>query len=78
MTFRIRQAVLALRRTHVARSSTQEKLRKTIRAARRQGFANNFGERQDRVNGVAMPICNAGGELFATLDLIGFANQLEW
>jgi DNA-binding IclR family transcriptional regulator len=55
-----------------------EKLRKAVSAVRRQGFATNFGERQDGVNGVAVPICNAGGELFATLALIGFANQLEW
>ncbi|MGB9364576.1 MAG: IclR family transcriptional regulator [Xanthobacteraceae bacterium] len=55
-----------------------KKLRKAVLAVRRQGFATNFGERENGVNGVAVPICKPGGELFATLVLVGFANQLDW
>jgi IclR family transcriptional regulator, KDG regulon repressor len=65
--------------SHTPRTITDpKKLRKAVLAVRRQGFATNFGERENGVYGVAVPICKAGGELFATLALVGFANQLDW
>jgi IclR family transcriptional regulator, KDG regulon repressor len=64
---------------HTPRTFVDPKnLRKAVLAVRRQGFATNFGERENGVNGVAVPIRKAGGELFATLALVGFANQLDW
>ena len=53
------------------------RLQHEIAKVRRQGWAGSFGERQVGVNSIAAPIFNAADELFATVALVGLANELK-
>jgi len=52
------------------------RLRREIGAVRQQGWAAAPGETMDGLNAVAVPIVAAGGELIATLAVLGFGNEL--